>query len=113
MCVFRCCCLLGCNVDLDVSENALVAHDLGLVLTDFLDLGNGDVLLVDLCTGCAESLCYLSCGDSAVELSALSDLRGKVDCDSGDLGCESLSVSDELGFLVCPLTESLLVLLDS
>lgn len=48
--IFRCCKnLFGCDNDnLDVSEDALVALHLALELTELLDVGNGDVLALDL-----------------------------------------------------------------
>ena len=51
--------LLSDNFDFEVSEDALVALHLCLELTELLDFGNGDVLLVNLESEFCESCCNL------------------------------------------------------
>ena len=96
---------LGLDKDLDFGENALVALDFAFELAGLLDLGDGDVLLVNLDAGGGEGLGHLGGRHGAVELAALADLGGELDFHGLDLGGSGLGVSDELGLFVGALAE--------
>ena len=101
------------DVEFNVGEDALVAFNLGLELSELFDLGDLDVLFVyleaEFCKGCR----YLGGGNGAIELAALANLYSHVEGLCGELGCLGLGLGDVLGFFVSPLTDGLLVLLES
>jgi len=107
------CELFSDDNDLDVCEDTLVALDLSIELTDFLDFGKGDVLLVNLDVVLSIDCCDLSCGYRTVKLAILTDLDNYLDGNCGDGSSLGLSLSYISGLFVSPLAYCLLVLLES
>ena len=109
----KCLGLLSYDVNLYVGKDTLVALDFGFEFAELFDLGNLDVLFVNLKAFLYQSVGNLGCGNGALKFAALANLHSHVNglgCDLGGLG---LSLGDVLGLFMSPLADGFLVLLES